>query len=226
MHWIYIANNWGIYVSWIYILVLDIFCQQLGDICQLEDVCLRNMLFLKNVDISQPCARRAHRHPLIDTYCWQNISNTNIYIQLTYIPQLLAVYIQYKYMKYRGTICRGPTCRTRIFQGPSLPQQNFQFAAKGPNLPPRGPICRGPICRGPICRGPICHQQVFRGPICRTQDFLGPNLPGAPFAGAQSAGAQFAGAQSAGAQFAAKNRSGPNLPGPNLPRTGIPSPHK
>ena len=63
----------------------------------------------------------------------------------------------------------------------------------GPNLPPRGPICRCPICRGPICRqgaqfakkwqiGP----QKVRGPICR-QIGEGPNLPG------------------------------PNLPGPNLP---------
>ena len=70
---------------------------------------------------------------------------------------------------------RGPICRTNILQGP--------------NLPPRGPICRGPICRGPIC-----HHQIFRGPICRTQNFPGPNLPG-------------------------PNLPGPNLPGPNLPRT-------
>ena len=83
-------------------------------------------------------------------------------------------------------IFRGPICRDKI--------------SKGPNLPPRGPICRGPICRGPICRqgaqsagarfakkwqiGP----QKVRGPICR-QIGEGPNLPG------------------------------PNLPGPNLPRT-------
>ena len=33
---IYSANNWGIYVNWIFILVLDIFCQQLGDICKLD----------------------------------------------------------------------------------------------------------------------------------------------------------------------------------------------
>ena len=31
--------HWGKYVSRIHILVLDIFCQQLGDICQLEGVC-------------------------------------------------------------------------------------------------------------------------------------------------------------------------------------------
>ena len=57
LYWIYSANNSGIYgswrvsvrpsgaglgktcVSWIYIFVLDIFCQHLGDIWQLEGVC-------------------------------------------------------------------------------------------------------------------------------------------------------------------------------------------
>ena len=90
-----------------------------------------------------------------------------------------------------------------IKQGPNLPGLDLL----GPNLPPRGPICRGPICRGPICRQ-----------------------------GAQSAGAQFAGAQSAakgpnlpgpdlpkngklgpkkcGAQFAAKSARGPICQGP------------
>ena len=83
---------------------------------------------------------------------------------------------------------RGPICRNKI--------------SKGPNLPPRGPICRGPICRGPICRQgaqsagarfakkwQIGPQKVW-GPICR-QIGEGPNLPG------------------------------PNLPGPNLPRTFV-----
>ena len=32
-YWIYNPNNWGIYASWIYVLVFDIYCQQLGDIC-------------------------------------------------------------------------------------------------------------------------------------------------------------------------------------------------
>ena len=36
---IFSANNLGIYVSWIYVLVLDICCQHLGDICQLEVFC-------------------------------------------------------------------------------------------------------------------------------------------------------------------------------------------
>ena len=57
LYWIYSANNSGIYgswrvsvrpsgaglgktcVNWIYIFVLDIFCQHLGDIWQLEGVC-------------------------------------------------------------------------------------------------------------------------------------------------------------------------------------------
>ena len=91
-----------------------------------------------------------------------------------------------------GPIRRGPICRNKI--------------SMGPNLPPRGPICRGPICRGPICR-------------------QGAQSAGARFAGDQFAGAQFAGAQSAGAQFATKNCSGSNLPGPNLPRTTPGYPH-
>ena len=58
-------------------------------------------------------------------------------------------------------------------------------------------------------RGPICHQQIFRGPICRQ----GAQSAGARFAGAQSAGAQFAGAQFAidkisGAQYAGAQFAG------------------
>ena len=37
MHWYWIYNP--IYASWIYVLVIDIYCQQLGDICSLEVVC-------------------------------------------------------------------------------------------------------------------------------------------------------------------------------------------
>merc|ERR1712218_200335 len=114
---------------------------------------------------------------------------------LTYIPQLLAEYIQYQYINSTyiyssivGRIYPIPTdilspiciylysintiCRIQIIQGPNLPGPNLpgpnlpSTNFSGPNLPPRGPICRGPICRGPICRQ-----------------------------GAQSAGAQFAGAQ-------------------------------
>ena len=51
-------------------------------------------------------------------------------LQLTYIPQLLAVNIQDKYIRYRGPICRGPSCGGPIWrvwdEGPDLP---------GPNLP-------------------------------------------------------------------------------------------
>ena len=35
-YWIYTKKNWGIYVSWINILVLDVYCQQLGNVCYLE----------------------------------------------------------------------------------------------------------------------------------------------------------------------------------------------
>ena len=106
----------------------------------------------------------------ISPNCWQNISNTNTQIQLTYIPPIVS---------------RMYLIQIYIIQGPNLPGPNLL----GPNLPPRGPICRGPICRGPICRqgaqsagaqfakkwqiGP----QKVRGPICR-QIGEGPNLPG------------------------------------------------
>ena len=39
--------------------------------------------------------------------CWHDISNTNIYIQLTYIPQMLAEYIQYKYIILKMYIPQG-----------------------------------------------------------------------------------------------------------------------
>ena len=56
---IYICNGymlpkiWGIYVSWIYVLILDISCQHLGDECKLEGFCVpfghrvRECTFLK-----------------------------------------------------------------------------------------------------------------------------------------------------------------------------------
>ena len=65
----------------------------------------------------------------ISPKCWQNISNTNIYIQLThvfpnpapegrtdtlqlpYIPELLAEYIQYKYIYSADTTSQCPCFR-------------------------------------------------------------------------------------------------------------------
>ena len=154
----------------------------------------------------QPCARRAHKHPIIDIYlpivgriypipeyicqllaeyiqyqnisanCWQNISNIRIYSTIHIFPIVGSIYIQYKYMKYNLPGSNLP--------GPDLPSTKFP----GPNLPPWGPICRGPICRGPICRHGAqsagarfakkwqIGPQKVRGPICRQID-EGPNLP-------------------------------------------------
>ena len=77
-YWIYSANNWGIYVNW-------------GVSLRPLAAGLQNVFFSKKctysipqpsrIHISQPCARRAHRHPPIDIY-----------------PQLLAEYIQYQYI--------------------------------------------------------------------------------------------------------------------------------
>ena len=112
-YWIYSANNWGIYSN------TDMFCQQLGDICQLWGVCAPFGRRVADCTFTRMCiffkAYSATLHPPIDIYppvlveyrntnkeiqhifpnYWQNISNTNISIQLTYIPQLLAKYIRY-----------------------------------------------------------------------------------------------------------------------------------
>ena len=86
-----------------------------------------NWYIFQNGTFSHPCARRAHRNPLAEYIqykctppkrttphnCWQNISNTNIYLKTCKCPnlvpeghtdspqlnntlQLLAEYIQYK----------------------------------------------------------------------------------------------------------------------------------
>ena len=96
----------------------------------------------------------------------------------TYIPQLLAEYIQYQYINSTnmyspivGRIYPIPTdmlsqiniylywintiYRIQIILGPNLPGPDLpgpklpQQNFQGPNLPPRGPICRGPICLEP-----------------------------------------------------------------------------
>ena len=49
----YILPTIGEYTFVEFILVLDIFCQQLGDICQLEGVGLQNMLKKKDAHFSK-----------------------------------------------------------------------------------------------------------------------------------------------------------------------------
>ena len=102
------------------------------------------------------------------------------------IPQSLAVYIQYKYMKYRGPICRQKN-------GAQFATKNISEAQFGEAKIFQGPICLGPICRGPICRGPIC-----LGPICLAQ-FAGPDLPGLNLLGPNLPHPNLFGAQSDGA---------------------------
>ena len=104
-YWIYSANNWEIYVNY------GVFVRPSGAGLQIVHLLEYVMcIFLKKEAYS------ATLHPPIDIYppivgriysiliykfnlhifpnCWQNISNTNISIQLTYIPQYLAEYIQ------------------------------------------------------------------------------------------------------------------------------------
>ena len=100
-YWIYSANILEIYVSWIYILLFDIFCQQLGEICQLKRVGLQNILFKENTHSSKcticnPAPTPHNWH--ISPNCWQNISNTRIYpIPLyKFNWHIFPNYIQYK----------------------------------------------------------------------------------------------------------------------------------
>ena len=114
-YWIYSANNWGINsdVGYIlptigkYILVLDIFRQQLADIFWYWIVSAKNWEIYVNYGVIVhlsgaglqivhllECVSFFEKHILqpytsnwqISPNCWQNISNNNIWIQLTYIP--------------------------------------------------------------------------------------------------------------------------------------------
>ena len=62
--------------------------------------------------ISHHCAQRAHRqHPtyIYPPKCWLDISNTNLYIQFTINPKMLAVYILHNL--YNLHILPGDTCQ-------------------------------------------------------------------------------------------------------------------
>ena len=92
----------------------------------------------------------------ISPNCWQNISNTNIQIQLTYVYS--------------------PNCWQNI-SNTNIYNTGDQFAAKGPNL--LGPIMPGPNLPGSNLPGP---NLLPRGPICQTManwapKSAGPNLP-------------------------------------------------
>ena len=138
----------------------------------------------------QPCARRPHKHPIIDIYlpivgkiypiseyippivgriypiseyfpnCWQNISNTRIY------PLPINIYIQ---LYIWNTVCRQKKFRGRICrQGAQSAGARFagaQFATKGPNLP--GPDLPGPNLPGPNLPGPNLPSTNFPGPNLR-----------------------------------------------------------
>ena len=99
-YWIYSANNWGIYVSWIYMLVSDIFCQQLRNKCKLNlyigigyilptiegyisiKGCLCAHVFLENPHSPalRPKGAQTPHNWHISPNCWQNIPNTRIYL--------------------------------------------------------------------------------------------------------------------------------------------------
>ena len=98
-YWIYSGIRYILPTIGVYILVLDIFCQQFGDICQLEDVCAP---FVRNVYIFIKAYSATRFTDILQlTYmssnCWQKISNTNIYSP-TYIF-ILNIYCQQLYKR-------------------------------------------------------------------------------------------------------------------------------
>ena len=134
------------------------------------------------------------------------VTANKLHLSANHFSQILRIFLRtywfsvaficiYVRFSHNNRISGAQFAASKNFRGPIWRDK----ISKGPNLPPRGPICRGPICRGPICRqgaqsagarfakkwqiGP----QKVRGPICR-QIGEGPNLPG------------------------------PNLSGPNLPQ--------
>ena len=103
-------HNWGIYVCWFCVLVLDIFCQQLGNICQLNLYIVIGYILPTIGDISQlesvcaPFGRRVGgicivfciKHTfVVDIYCQQfeNIYQFNIRIGIGYILPTIGEYM-------------------------------------------------------------------------------------------------------------------------------------
>ena len=79
-------------VSDAYPIPTDIFNLHIYILPKLFAAYIQHRYIFQNIYIPQPCARRAHRN--YPTYihppnCWHDISNTNIYIQRTYIPQIV-----------------------------------------------------------------------------------------------------------------------------------------
>ena len=143
----------------------------------------------------QPCARKAHKHPHnwhISLNCWQNISNTRIYLPIVgriypiseYIPNFwqnisdtriypIPIYIYIQLFIYSPII--GSIYPIQIYEIEFAAKKisGAQFAAKGPNLPgpdlPKngilGPKKCGAQFAAKSARGLICRGPICRGPI-------------------------------------------------------------
>ena len=121
---IYVPTFWGIHVSWrssvhpsgaglgnvhfvTYIFVSDICGQHLGDVCQLEVFCapfgrrVRECIFFCNVYIGYmpPTFGEQMSVDFVHFLTLRPKGRTEN-LQLTYIPQMLAAFIQYKYIYY------------------------------------------------------------------------------------------------------------------------------
>ena len=193
----------------------------------------------------QPCARRAHKHPIIDIYlpivgriypipeyicqllaeyiqyknispnCWQNIYSIRIY------PQLLAEYIQYQNIS---------PIFGRIYLIPEYIQYQYTYIFNYSCIP---------NCWQYISNTNIWNTEAwFAGakftikktePQFATNKFSGaqfaakgPNLPGPDLPGPNLPGPDLPGPDLPGPNLPGSNLPGPNLPGPNLPRTPLP----
>ena len=84
----------GVYVSWIYMLILDISCQHLGDECKLEGFCV-------------PFGHRVGECTFL-----------KIYICIEYmLPTMWGVYVSWKYMLILDISCQhlGDECKLEDF---------------------------------------------------------------------------------------------------------------
>ena len=98
-YWIYSANNWRIYSGIRYILpTIGRYNVNYGVFVRPSGAGLQIVLLLKCASFFNIFCNPTPTNWHISPNCWQNISNTNILIQLTYIPQLLSEYIQYQYI--------------------------------------------------------------------------------------------------------------------------------
>ena len=74
---------WGVYISWRYMLILDISCQHLGDDCKLEGFCVPfghrvwNVHLWKYIFVLDICCQQFGEYVSLECICWYWIYHTN-----------------------------------------------------------------------------------------------------------------------------------------------------